>query len=247
MEWTDNGIVVGLRKHGEGSAILEVLTLERGRHLGLVRGGFGARLRPVLEPGNNVRLTWRARLDEHLGSFVVEPLHVRGTAYFSSAHALFGLTHLCELVRLLPERDPHPAIHQQLERTLEALHDASHAAPHVAQFELQLLSELGFGLDLEECAATGAREDLIYVSPKTGRAVSRSAGAPWADRLLKLPGFLRAEVLPTAEEIRQSYDLTGYFLTRHVMEPRGILLPLARSSFIAAAMRAIAAQELAIA
>ena len=248
MEWTDEGIVLGFRKHGESSAILEIMTAERGRHLGMVRGGAGTRLRPILEPGNTVRVTWRARLDEHLGHYNVEGLQIRGASYFASAHALFGLTHICEMVRLLPERDPHPAIHHLLTETLEELQHAPLAAQRVAQFELRLLAELGFGLDLDECAASGVRDDLIYVSPKSGRAVSREAGAPWADKLFKLPGFLRADTPATNDELRQSYDLTGYFLSRHVMEPRGIALPVARGSFISTVLRTILAeQELAVA
>ena len=243
MEWVDEGIVLGFRKHGESSAILEIMTSMRGRHLGLVRGGAGARLRPVLEPGNTIRVTWRARLDEHLGNYAVEGLKIRGASYFASAHALFGLTHICELVRLLPERDPHPAIHQLLMEILEELQHAPLAAQRVAQFELQLLAELGFGLDLEECAASGVRDDLIYVSPKSGRAISREAGAPWADKLFKLPGFLRVDARATGEELRQSYDLTGYFLTRHVMEPRGIALPVARGSFISTVLRIMLAEQ----
>jgi DNA repair protein RecO (recombination protein O) len=245
MEWTDDGIVLGIRKHGEGSAILELITAERGRHLGLVRGGARARLRPILEPGNTVRVRWRARLDEHLGNFTVEALHIRGAAFFSSAHALFALTHMCELVRLLPERDPHPLIHQLLEAAFADLQHPALAARWVAQFELQLLAELGFGLDLDECAASGVRDDLIYVSPKSGRAVSRAAGAAWADRLLRLPGFLRSQDHASSDELRQSYDLTGFFLTRHVMEPRGIALPLARGHFIASVFRAMSQQEAA--
>ena len=245
MEWTDNGIVLGFRKHGEGSAILELITAERGRHLGLVRGGAGSRLRPILEPGNTLRVRWRARLDEHLGNFTVEGLNIRGAAFFSSAHALFALTHMCELVRLLPERDPHPLVHQLLEAALDELQHPALAARLVAQFELQLLAELGFGLDLGQCAASGVREDLVYVSPKSGRAVSRAAGAPWADRLLRLPGFLHSGDDATSDELRQSYDLTGYFLTRHVMEPRGIALPLERGHFLASVLRAMTPKEAA--
>jgi DNA repair protein RecO (recombination protein O) len=243
MEWVDEGIVLGFRKHGESSAILEIMTEMRGRHLGLVRGGAGARLRPILEPGNTIRVTWRARLDEHLGHYAVEGLTIRGASFFASAHALYGLTHICELVRLLPERDPHPAIHQLLAETLEELQHAPLAAQRVAQFELQLLAELGFGLDLEECAASGTRDNLIYVSPKSGRAVSRDAGAPWADKLFRLPGFLHDNATATSDELRQSYALTGYFLTRHVMEPRGISLPVARDSFISTVLRMVAADQ----
>ena len=182
MEWTDDGIVVGVRRHGEANAIVDVLTAAHGRHLGLVRGGAGSRLRPVLQQGNTVRVVWRARLDEHLGAYAVEGLRLRAASFLSQPYALYGLTHLCALVRLLPERDPHPNLHATLDAILDSFGDAKAAAIEIVRFELQLLAELGFGLDLDECAATGQREELIYVSPKSGRAVSREAGEPWRDR-----------------------------------------------------------------
>jgi DNA repair protein RecO (recombination protein O) len=240
MEWTDEGIVLGVRRHGEANAIVEVMTIEHGRHLGLVRGGAGTRLRPVLQPGNSVGVTWRARLDEHLGHYVVEGLNLRAACFLLVPHALYGLGHLCALARLLPERDPHPPLHAELLHILESLADPAAAGVQVARFELQMLAELGFGLDLESCAATGARDDLIYVSPKSGRAVSRAAGAPWHDRLLRLPGFLAqsSSRAPSSEELGQAFALTGYFLTRHVLEPRGAALPPERAQFIAALARA---------
>src|SRR5580693_6274076 len=167
------------------------MTRGHGRHLGLVRGGAGSRLKPVLQAGNRVSATWRARLDEHLGYYVVEAIDLRAAAFLSAAHALYGLNHLAALCRLLPERDPHQPVFDFLEHTIAELGAPALAAALVAQFELQLLAELGFGLDLETCAATGATADLVYVSPKSGGAVSRSAGAPFHDRLLRLPAFLR--------------------------------------------------------
>ena len=189
MQWTDEGIVLGVKRHGEASAILELMTREHGRHLGLVRGGFGSRLKPILQAGNGVSATWRARLDEHLGNYTVEGLQLRAANYFSAAHALYGVTHLAALMRLLPERDSHAGLYEALDGILNHLDDAVLAAPMVVRFELRLLSELGFGLDLERCVATGVAADLVYVSPKSGRAVSRAAGEPWADKMLRLPGF----------------------------------------------------------
>jgi DNA repair protein RecO (recombination protein O) len=243
MEWTDEGIVLGLRRHGEANAIVEVMTAGHGRHLGLVRGGAGARLRPVLQPGNSVGVTWRARLDEHLGHYAVEGLRLRAADFLLIPHALFGLTHLCALARLLPERDPHPGLHAELLHILDLLADPEIAGPQVAHFELRMLAELGFGLDLETCAATGTREELIYVSPKSGRAVSRAAGAPWRDRLLPLPGFLTEQDgrAPSGEELDQAFALTGYFLSRHVLEPRGAALAPERAQFIVALGRAVPA------
>jgi DNA repair protein RecO (recombination protein O) len=239
MQWTDEGFVLGVRRHGEANAILELLTREHGRHLGLVRGGAGSRLRPVLQPGNRVNATWRARLDEHLGHYVVEGLDLSAATLFAASHAVYGVTHLGALCRLLPERDPHPRIHAAVEEILGCLIDARLAGPHVVRFELQLLAELGFGLDLERCAATGATDELVYVSPKSGRAVSRQAGEPWQDKLLRLPAFLgEAGPAPSADDLADAFAVTGFFLSRHVLEPRGLGLPDARDNFINAVLNA---------
>jgi DNA repair protein RecO (recombination protein O) len=236
MQWTDEGIVLGVKRHGEANAILELMTRAHGRHLGLVRGGASSRLRPVLQPGNRVSSTWRARLDEHLGHYVVEGLDARAASFLPVPHALYGTTHLAALCRLLPERDPHPQIHAALEEVLDGLLDRRRAGAGVVRFELLLLAELGFGLDLSTCAASGAEDDLVYVSPKSGRAVSRQAGEPWKDRLLLLPAFLREAVAgdPSPQDVADGFVLTGFFLARHVLEPRGLSLADARASFIAA-------------
>ena len=157
-----------------------------------------------------------------------------------AAHAAYGVTHLAALCRLLPERDPHELVHDALSHILDHLEDRTLAAALVARFELQMLGEFGFGLDLDQCAATGATAELIYVSPKSARAVSRSAGEPWRDRMLRLPSFLRAEGEagePTTDELTDAFALTGFFLTRHVLEPRGMPMHDARASFIGAALR----------
>lgn len=238
MEWTDIAIVLGARRHGETSAVVELMTREHGRHLGLVRGGSGARLKPVLQTGNLVSAKWRARLDEHLGYYAIEGLDLRAASYLSAAHALYGLNHLAALCRLLPERDPHQPVFDLLERTIAQLETPLSAAAAVAHFELALLAELGFGLDLDSCAATGKTAELVYVSPRSGRAVSREAGEPWRDKLLALPAFLSADVqrMPSAAELKDGFALTGFFLARHVYEPRGESLPEARHHFIAAAV-----------
>ena len=240
MQWTDEGIVIGVRRHGEASAILELMTREHGRHLGMVRGGFGTRMKPLLQTGNSLSASWRARLDEHLGNFTVEPLRQRASNFFGASHAIYGVTHLAALMRLLPERDPHGELFGEFERILDRLEDAAWAAPMVARFELQVLTELGFGLDLDECAATGVRTDLIYVSPKSGRAVSREAGAPYAERMLRLPAFLSDDdVVPGSRDLADGFALTGFFLARHVLEPRGLALSDERGQFIAALNRAL--------
>jgi DNA repair protein RecO (recombination protein O) len=238
MEWSDTGVVLGVKRHGEANAIVELMTHQHGRHLGLVRGGAGSRMRPVLQPSNRVSAIWRARLDEHLGHYVVEGIDLRAAAFLAAPHALYGLTHLAALCRLLPERDPHPHIYAVLDHVLDGLADARSAGANVAQFELQMLTELGFGLDLAACAATGTNDDLAYVSPKSGRAVSRQAGEPWKERMFRLPEFLNGEVAaePSLQDLADAFALTGFFLTRHVLEPRGLALADARAGFMAAVL-----------
>ncbi len=238
MEWRDEGIVIGLRRHGESSAIVEAMTRAHGRHLGLVRGGRSPRLAAALQPGNTLVLVWRARLDEHLGAYGVEPLKLRAGRLLPSALALAGIGYLGELLRLLPERDPHEGLFEALAAIADHLDDAAIAPALVARFEARILSECGYALDLTACAATGAREALIYVSPKSGRAVSASAGAPWRDKLLPLPGFLRPEVgapTPDAAAVADAFRLTGFFLLRDLFAPRGLPLPDSRRAFLAAA------------
>lgn len=240
MEWSDQGIILGVRRHGEAGAIVELLTREHGRHLGMVRGASSARMRPLLQPGNSVLAVWRARLDEHLGYYQLEGIRLRAASLLASSHAVYGVTHLAALARLLPERDPHEAIHAMLEFALDDFDDVGTAATHLIRFELAMLAELGFGLGLSACAATGATSDLIYVSPKSGHAVSRSAGEPWRDRLLALPSFLRddfegAEV--SERDLRAGFELTGRFLLRNVLEPRGQSHSDARAGFINAVTR----------
>ena len=240
MEWTDEGIVLGVRRHGESSAIVELLTREHGRHLGLVRGGAGSRMRPLLQPGNSVRGVGRARLDEHLGTYAVEGLKLRAATLLGSSHGVYGVTHLASIARLLPERDPHENIFALLEHSLDDFDDIGSAAVHVIHFELAMLGELGFGLALDNCAVTGETTDLIYVSPKSGGAVSRTAGEPWRERLLRLPPFLRqGEVQDdlTDEDLQDGFRLTGLFLLRHVLEPRGQAHSDARAGFINALTR----------
>jgi DNA repair protein RecO (recombination protein O) len=234
MEWSEQGIVVGTRRHGETDVILEVMTAGRGRHLGLVKGGRSRRQRPVLQAGNTLALTWRARLDEHLGNFRAEPVVERSVELMSSRVATFGLALAGAHLRLLPERDPHPRLYEALAVMLDCLERPALAGELMVRFELLLLDELGFGLDLESCAASGSREELIYVSPRSGRAVSRAAGAPHAEKLLALPAFLaeRAGGTENPVGLEDGFRLTGYFLERHVHEPRGIALPDARASFL---------------
>lgn len=217
MEWSSRGVVLSTRKHGENDVILEALTLDHGRHLGLVRGGRSRRNRPILQPGNELDLTWSARLSDHLGSFRPEPLTLRAGGLMTSALGLASLQHLAFLLRLLPERHPYPRLFQALSVVLEHLEAPDAAAALLIRFELELLQDLGSGLDLSACAATGHTEDLIYVSPKSGRAVSREAGTPYHDRLLPLPSFLldgqrqQGSEL-TWRDVAQGFELTSFFL-----------------------------------
>ncbi len=235
MEWRDEGLIIGIRKHGETSVILEAMTPKHGRHLGLVRGGRSRRMQPMLQPGNNVSLVWRARLDEHLGHYAVEVTKLRAANLMASAAALHGLNLLAALLRLLAERDPHAALYEAALLIADHLEDTKIGPALLVRFELAVLAELGFGLDLSRCAATGVSEDLIYVSPKTGRAVSRQAGAPYVDRLLRLPGFLRGDAIvedSAQADLRDAFDLTAYFLERDVYGPRGLCLPETRRAYL---------------
>lgn len=241
MQWSDDGLVIGARRHGESGVILELMTRAHGRHLGLVHGGRGKRLAAVLQPGNTVRATWRARVDDALGNYGVEPLEAASSRLIASRLALYGLAHLAGLLRLLPERDPHPALHEAAMVMIEHLDDAAVVPPLMVRFEVAILAELGFGLDLTACAATGATEDLAYVSPKSGRAVSQGAGTFYKDKLLALPGFLAggpdAGFEAGSEAVQAGFRLTGFFLQRHIWDVRGHAPPEERERFVALATR----------
>jgi len=242
MEWIDEGTVLGVKRHGETSIVLELMTRAHGRHLGLVRGGSGPRLRGILQPGNAVRATWRARLDEHLGHYLVEAANLRAAGFLDKAHALHGVTHLAALCRLLAEREPHTAVYDALQAILDRLEEQRAVAPMIARFELDFLAELGFGLDLAACAATGAKDELVFVSPRSGRAVSRAAGEPYRDKLMRLPVFLRQgqeneTAPPSPGDLVDAFALTGFFLDRHAFAPRGLSLPEARAHFVTALTR----------
>jgi len=247
MEWTDEGIILGVRRHGESGAIVELMTRSHGRHLGLVRGGAGSRMRPVLQPGNSVQAIWRARLDEQLGYYLIDGTKLRAATLLGASHAAYGVTHLASIARLLPERDPHDDIFAMLEAILDDFDHPAIAAIHTIRFELAMLAELGVGLDLENCAATGDTTDLIYVSPKSGNAVSRAAGEPWRDKLMPLPPFMRATYAAdhglSNRDLQDGFDITGRFLLRNVLEPRGQAQSDARDGFIRAVMRQMARMD----
>ncbi len=242
MQWEDEGIVLGARRFGETGVILDLLTRARGRHAGLVRGGRSLRMQPVLQPGNSVAAVWRGRIEGQLGHFRVEPVASRAGRYLASPVALNGLGLLTELLRLLPEHDPHPALYDATLVVLDHLDDAAIAPVLLVRLELALLAELGFGLDLSQCALTGATQDLVYVSPRSGRAVSRVAGEPYRERLLALPAFLRDSGSgqgfmagaghPGDVALRAAFALTGHFLARDLFHPRERTLPDARARLL---------------
>jgi DNA repair protein RecO (recombination protein O) len=233
MEFTDDAIVLSVRPHGETNAILEVLTRGHGRHLGLVRGGASRRAKPVLQPGNNVQVHWRARLNEHLGTFTAEPVKARAGDMLESRDALAGLNAFTSVASAaLPEREVHAPVYDAATVLLDAMQDdgIDHWGALYVRWEAGLLEELGFGLDLSKCAATESTENLIYVSPRTGRAVSAEAGAPYKDRLFALPAFLLGSqnAVPSAADIAAGLRLTGHFLLDRVFAPHGRDMPPAR-------------------
>lgn len=233
MEWTSSATVLGSRRHGESSVILEVMTRERGRHLGMVRGGRSRRMRPLLQVGNTLTLTWRARLDEHLGLFQVDGETLRGAQLMDQPAAMLAIQLCAAHLRLLPERDPHARLHDMLALMLDNCEDTQTLGALAARFELMMLEELGFGLDLSRCAGTGTRENLIYVSPKSGCAVSQAAGEPYKDRLLPLPAFLSGSLdSARIDQIEQAFALTGFFLDRNVWTPRAVRPPDGRDDLI---------------
>ncbi|MFO1057804.1 MAG: DNA repair protein RecO [Dongiaceae bacterium] len=226
MEWTEEGIVLAVRRHGEGGAVVTLLTRGQGRHAGLVRGAFGPALRGVLQPGNRVRGHWRARLAEHLGHLAVEPVSSRAAAILDDPLRLAALDAVTALAEAaLPEREPHPGVHDRLEMLLELLVGPAPSGlwgAALLRWELALLAELGFGLDLASCAVTGGTAELAYVSPRTGRAVSRAAAAAWRDRLLPLPAFLLSDAGEADRAgLLAGLTLTGRFLERDALAHAG--------------------------
>lgn len=233
MEWQDDGIVLMARPHGENDAILSLLTCGHGRAAGLLRGGQGRRWRGLLQPGNRVRARWRARLAEHLGSYTCELDRAEAGGLLDEPSRLAALMAACALVEVaLPERAPHPRLFDAFRRLLDALPGDDWAA-HYVRWEIELLAELGFGLDLTCCATTGRTEGLAFVSPRTGRAVSTDGAGIWRDRLLALPAFLVEQgSAPPPADVLAGLELTGHFLLREVFEPIGQSIPPARTRLI---------------
>jgi DNA repair protein RecO (recombination protein O) len=232
-------VLLAVRRYGESGAIAEVLTEGRGRHAGLVRGGGGRRMAPVLQPGAQLDVTWRARLEEHLGTFAVEPMRGRAAALMGDRAGLAGLAAVTALAAFaLPERQACPAFYRQTVAVLDLIGQAEVWPLAYLRWEVALLAETGYGLDLSVCAATGAREDLAFVSPRSGRAVSRQGAGAWADRLLPLPAALRGEGAGELREVRAGLETTGHFLERRLAPALGDRpLPTARARLLEALAR----------
>jgi len=234
MEWSDEGIVLSVRPHGETGAVLELFTRHNGRHLGLVHGGRSRKLRPILQIGNHVDASWKARIADNLGHFALELRKGYAALVLDDAAALAALSSIAALARLLPERDPHPNLFEVTLFILGYLDEPEVWPALLVRWELALLEDLGFGLDLTACAATGAQQNLIYVSPKSGRAVSAAAGEPYKDRLLALPPFLigSPERGVTAADVALGLALTEHFLLARVLRPRDLSMPEARNRLL---------------
>ena len=238
MEWSDEGLVLGAQKYGENDVILDILTLEHGRAKGFVKGGGGRRLRGVLQSGNSVVVTWRARLATNLGRFSVESSTARAVHIYGDMVRLSAMNSLATmLIKLLPERENVENIYAGYEAILNLLSDAdatlSHCAIATIKFEAGLLQSLGFGLDLSACALSGEVDNLSHVSPKSGRAVTATEAEPYVDKLLPLPAFFLNTSEATTQDILDGFNLTGYFLRRHLFHPLGVDLPEERSRLVA--------------
>ena len=236
MEWSDTGIVLSARRHGESAAVVSLLTETHGRHAGLVHGARGRRGRGLYQPGNTLAARWQARLPEHLGRYTCELVRAQASALLDDPPRLAALAAVCALTEAtLPERHPYPQVYGALGHLLDALEGSERWAETLVRWELGLLGELGFGLDLASCAATGETQGLAYVSPRSGRAVSREAAAPYAEKLLPLPPFLarpEGDAAVTAADVVAGLRLTGWFFEKHVFAEQGGRMPPARERFI---------------
>lgn len=233
MEWIDEGFVLSARRHGESAAVVHLLTRAHGRHAGLAHGGAGSRGRGLYQAGNRISARWRARLAEHLGTFTGELVRANAAGLMDDPVRLSALSAACAIAdATLPERQPYPTLFDALAALIDTLHGSAEWPAAYVRWELGLLEVLGFGLDLGSCAATGRNDDLAYVSPKTGRAVSLAAGEPYRDRLLPLPGFLIGRGAADAAAVRDGLRLTGWFLDRHVFAPHSRRMPPARERFV---------------
>ncbi|RYH04320.1 DNA repair protein RecO [Salipiger sp. IMCC34102] len=239
IEWRDEGLLLAARPFGESAAIVEVLTPSRGRHAGVVRGGASRRIAPILQPGAQLDVTWKARLEDHLGAFTVEPLRSRAAAAMADRLSLAGLGAVCALLSVtLAEREAHAALYTRTVQLLDLLGQRDLWPLAYLRWEQALLAELGYGLDLGTCAVTGASEGLIYISPRSGRAVSAAGAGEWADRMLPLPPVLAGQGEAENADIVAGLEVTGYFIENRLIRGQdGTALPAARSRLLAAIAR----------
>jgi DNA repair protein RecO (recombination protein O) len=233
MEWRDEGVLIAMRLHGESAAIIEVFTAAHGRHLGVVRGGASRRMAAVLQPGSQVMVGWRARLEAHIGAFVPEPLRARA-GLLADRLALSGLNAVCAMLQVaLPEREAFAGLWRATIGLLDAMEAGAQWQADYLRWEMLLLEEAGFGLDLSRCAVTGSREDLAFVSPRTGRAVGRQAAGEWAAKLMPLPAVMLGQGPASGAELVQGLAVTGHFLERGLAPVlNGRALPEARNRLI---------------
>lgn len=241
MEWRDQGILLAARKHGETSAILEVFTAQRGRHAGVLRGASSRKMGPVLQPGAQLDLHWRARLEDHIGSYTAELIRSRSAMAMADRLALAGLNAVTALLLFaLPEREVHRDLYRRTAQLLDLLDQPALWPLAYLRWEMALLDELGFGLDLSGCAVTGAVEGLEFVSPKTGRAVSRKGAGEWIDRMLPLPPVMLQQGEAPDAEIAIALRTTGYFLNTKLAPQLGQKpIPEARARFLTALDRTL--------
>jgi DNA repair protein RecO (recombination protein O) len=234
MDWRDTGILLSSRRHGESAMIIDVFTPERGRHAGVVRGGASRKVAPILQPGAQLDLSWRARLEDHLGSFTVELQRARAAIAMQDRKTLAGLNAVLALLAFtLPEREAHPTLYAHTENLLDLLDQADLWPLAYLHWEVALLDDLGYGLDLTCCAVTGSTDDLAYISPKSGRAVSTKGAGDWADRLLPLPDALKGQGAADDADIAAALLATGHFLeTKLAAGQIGKPLPQARARYL---------------
>ncbi|MFQ1701191.1 DNA repair protein RecO [Loktanella agnita] len=240
IEWRDDAALLATRPFGETSVIIEVFSATHGRHAGVVRGGTSRKVAPVLQPGAQLSVTWKARLESHLGSFAVEPVRSRAAVAMGDRLALAGLNAVCALLaHVLPEREGHPALYDRTIALLDLLGQSDVWPLAYLRWEQALLDEMGFGLDLSACAVRGVNEELIYVSPRSGRAVSRQAAGEWANRMLPLPPVLAGKGDAENSEIVTALGTTGHFIENRLIHSLGDRpMPPARARLIETIARA---------
>lgn len=228
MEWQDTGIILSVRKHGETSCIVHVLTGEHGRHAGFVHGGNSKAKRPILQIGNEVSLTWRSRVSDQLGNYTLEMENPHAARLMTKSDPLLALRSACAMVNdTMPERLSYPGVYNGMKALVEALEHDVWAESYVI-WELNLLKALGFGLHLKQCAVTGATDNLAYVSPRTGRAATAEGAGEHVDKLLTLPSFLAGQSSDDLSDIEDGLALTAHFLRRFIFYPIEKDLPEAR-------------------